>query len=81
MQLAAAVCSARRMTAATIRLFTEGAPDEVVLPELTQLEPAPLAAAVAGCTTPRRVPCLGANSCARLLEIMTAGMSKGGCIA
>ena len=53
-QLAAAVCGARRMTAATALLFTEGGPEDVVLPELTQLEPASLAAALAACATPRR---------------------------
>ncbi|CAL8469688.1 g9229 [Coccomyxa elongata] len=52
-QLARAVADARRMTPEVLRLFTEDGPDEVVLPECSQLAPAALAEALVPCATPR----------------------------
>jgi hypothetical protein len=52
-RLAAAVGQQRRMSPDAARLFTEGAPCEVVLPDCTRLEPAALAAALQDCATPR----------------------------
>jgi hypothetical protein len=52
-QLARAVANARRMTPSVVRLFTEDSPDELVLPECTQLEPATLAEAMSACANPR----------------------------
>ena len=53
-QLATAVASARRMTPEAALLFTEGTPDDVVLSECTQLDPAALSAALSMCASPRR---------------------------
>ncbi|EIE21398.1 RNI-like protein [Coccomyxa subellipsoidea C-169] len=52
-QLARAVADARRMTPEVLRLFTDDGPDEVVLPECSQLMPATLAEALVPCATPR----------------------------
>lgn len=41
------------MTPEVLRLFTEDGPDEVVLPECSQLAPAALAEALVPCATPR----------------------------
>ncbi len=55
-QLARAVADARRMTPEVLRLFTDDGPDEVVLPECSQLMPATLAEALVPCATPRCAP-------------------------
>ena len=52
-RLAAAVGRQRRMSPEAVRLFTEGAPSEVVLPDCTAVLPAPFAAALKDCATPR----------------------------
>lgn len=54
-RLAAAVCAKRRLSPEVVRLFTEGGPTEVVLPECTRLDPPCLAAALKDCATPRCV--------------------------
>lgn len=41
------------MTPAVLRLFTEDAPDEVVLPECSALDPPCLSEALAQCASPR----------------------------
>lgn len=64
-QLARAVSDARRMTPEALRLFTEDGPDEVVLPECSQLAPAALAEALVPCATPR---------CVLRFSIRAAGM-------
>lgn len=44
-KLAAAVCEARKLSPEVLRLFTEGSPDEVDLPDCTQLAQEDLIAA------------------------------------
>lgn len=61
-RLAAAVGQQRRMSPDAARLFTEGAPSEVVLPDCTALEPAALASALQDCATPRCDPLVTAFS-------------------
>ena len=55
-QLATAVCKARFMTPAVLRLFTEDEPDEVVLPECSALDPPCLSEALAQCASSRCAP-------------------------
>ena len=47
------MANARRMTPEVQRLFTEDSPDEVVLPECSQLDPLTLADAMKACAGPK----------------------------
>ena len=63
-QLATAVCNARFMTPAVLRLFTEDTPDEVVLPECSALDPPCLSEALVQCASPRCASAINARSSA-----------------
>ena len=51
--MAAAVCQRRKLSPEVAKLFTEGGPDEVVLPECTQLGQQEMIDALVPAATPR----------------------------
>ena len=51
--MAAAVCQQRKLSPEVARLFTEGAPDEVILPNCVQLKQECLADALREAGSPR----------------------------
>lgn len=55
-RLSAAACGARKLSPASLALFTDGDPGEVVLPECSQLEPAVLAPALASASSEQCAP-------------------------
>ena len=52
MHLAAEVCRMRKLSPSVAKLFAEGAPSEVVLPNCTQLEEPHLQSLLRECSTP-----------------------------
>ena len=52
-KLAAAVCEKRKLSAEVARLFVEGGPGEVDLPDCTQLDEADMASLMGECATSR----------------------------
>ena len=55
-KLAAAVAERRKLTPEAARLFSEGLPGEVVLPDCTQLEEPHLSALLSECASHRSIP-------------------------